>query len=78
MSATLEQRVRRLEDELSQLKRRLDEKPAKPWWEEIAGKWAGNPAFDEAMRLGRQYRESLKPKPKRRKSAKRRNGHPRH
>jgi hypothetical protein len=33
-----------------------------PWWEEILGSFANDPAYDEAMQLGRQYRESLRPK----------------
>ncbi len=30
------------------------------WWEEIAGTFADDPAYDEAMRLGREYRLSQK------------------
>ena len=33
-----------------------------PWWKQIRGSFANDPAFLEAMRLGRQYRESLRPK----------------
>jgi hypothetical protein len=32
-----------------------------PWWEEILGSFANDPVYDEAMQLGRQYRESLRP-----------------
>jgi hypothetical protein len=31
-----------------------------PWWEEISGTFAGNSVYDEAMRLGRKYRNSLR------------------
>lgn len=31
-----------------------------PWWEEISGTFADNSAYDEAMRLGRKYRNSLR------------------
>jgi hypothetical protein len=31
-----------------------------PWWEKIVGTFADNPVYDEAMRLGREYRESLR------------------
>ena len=41
-----------------------------PWWRQIAGRFANDPVYDEAMRLGRQYRESLRPKSKRRKNVK--------
>ena len=31
-----------------------------PWWEEIAGTFADNLAFEEAVKLGNQYRQSEK------------------
>lgn len=31
-----------------------------PWWEEISGTFADNSVYDEAMRLGRKYRNSLR------------------
>ena len=56
----LEERVTRLETEVNALKRHLKQGDAMriPWWEQIAGTFADDPAFDEAMRLGRQYREA--------------------
>lgn len=30
----------------------------KPWWEEIRGTFRDDPVYDEAMRLGREWRES--------------------
>lgn len=61
----IELRVAALEAEVSQLKQRLDTvtQPAKPWWQEIYGTFANDPLYEEAMRLGREYRESLRPKP---------------
>ena len=55
----LEERVALLESEVTQLKRVLNQGAAvrPPWWEQIAGTFANDPAFDEAMRLGREYRE---------------------
>lgn len=32
---------------------------SKPWWEQIAGTFANNSVYDEAMRLGQEYRNSL-------------------
>ena len=32
---------------------------SRPWWEQIAGTFADNSVYDEAMRLGREYRNSL-------------------
>ena len=58
----LKDRVAALEAEMARLKEKL-EIDSKPWTEAIAGAFANDPAFDEAMRLGRKYRESLRPKP---------------
>jgi hypothetical protein len=69
----LESRVAALEAKVEQLQRRLEAviPDAKPWWEHVVGAFADDPAFEEAMRLGREYRESLRPKAsKRAKSAK--------
>ena len=61
-------RVATLEAEVAQLKRQIEAValPAKPWWQEIYGTFAGDPLYEEAMRLGREYRESLRPKPAKR------------
>lgn len=59
----LEERVAILEAEVGQLKKRLATRPAvgKPWWEQITGTFADDPAFEEAERLGREYREAQQP-----------------
>jgi hypothetical protein len=59
----LEERLAYLESEVAKLKAKAesDSLPV-PWWEKIAGTFAENPAYDEAMELGREYRESLRPK----------------
>lgn len=65
----LEARVAALEPEVSRLKG-LVEKSAEPddsWVSKIAGTFANDPIFEEAMRLGREYRESLRPKPRTRR-----------
>ena len=61
-----EQRLATLEAEMAQLKRQFafgeanaDSEPA--WWEKMAGIFAEDPAFEEAMSLGREYRQSLVP-----------------
>ena len=61
----LENRVAMLESEMAQLKQNVETqlKGSTPWWQEITGTFANEPAFDEAMELGRQYRESLRPQP---------------
>jgi hypothetical protein len=66
MSAhSLEERVATLEAEVAELKERLaasQEKNAVPWWERRFGAFKDDPEYEEAMRLGREYRESLRPK----------------
>lgn len=56
----LENRIAVLEKEVAFLKKKIekDEEAKKPWWEQIAGKFANDPIYDEAMRLGREYRLS--------------------
>jgi hypothetical protein len=61
---SLEERVAALESEVARLRERLaEEKPPAvvPWWEQIYGTFADSPEYEEAMRLGRDYRESLRP-----------------
>ncbi len=67
-TAQLEARVSALEAEIARLKKRLQEQPPsrQPWWKEIAGGFANDPVFAEAMRLGEQYRRSLRPTKSRR------------
>ncbi len=59
----LEARLSALEREMAQIKRSLRNKSgsAEPWWERIAGVFEDDPVFEQAMKLGRQYRESLRP-----------------
>lgn len=56
----VEERLARLEAEVEALKReRADAAPAKqPWWEQISGVFKNSPEFEEAVRLGREWRES--------------------
>jgi hypothetical protein len=68
MTASLEKRVAELEARLDAVQKRLaalDDK--KPWWERIAGSFRNDPIYEEAMRLGREYRESQRPKPRKRR-----------
>ena len=64
-SSDLEKRLATLEAEVAKLKAESKKSAAnqRPWWEEIAGTFADDPAFEEAMRLGREWRDSFKPKP---------------
>ena len=66
MSAiTLEERVATVERELAQIKQSLQLETTRqpiPWWESIFGTFVNSEAHEEATRLGREYRESLRPK----------------
>jgi hypothetical protein len=67
-TAQLEQRLARVEADVEQLKAKLNGlSDGRPWWEKVYGSFAGEPAFKEAMRLGREYRESLRPRPRKRR-----------
>lgn len=72
----IEQRVAALEAEMARMKEQLEKAvhPQGDWLDEIYGAFADDPNFEEAMRLGREYRESLRPKARKkpaRKTAKR-------
>lgn len=63
-NSEIETRLAHLESEVAHLKAQLknppEKLPEKPWWQEILGSFANDPDYDEAMRLGREYRESLR------------------
>ena len=59
----IEKRLEMLEAEVALLKSKIEKKDDKtelPWWEQRIGVFADDPIYDEAMRLGREYRESQK------------------
>ncbi len=62
--AELEQRVAELEKAVTQIQKRMasGKAPGRRWWIEDAGRFANDPVFDEIVRLGKAYRDSLKPK----------------
>ena len=74
----LETRVAALEAEVARLRSRIEDSAQRgkntdgnePWWRRIAGTFEGDPIYAEAMRLGREYRESLRPRPRRPKKKK--------
>jgi hypothetical protein len=59
-SQQLETRVATLELELAQMKQVLADSSRRknPWWLEIAGGCENDPTFDEAVRLGQEWRKS--------------------
>ncbi len=61
---TLEERVAALEDKLRQFEHRqgTGEPPDVPQgWKRFVGVFQDDPAFEEAVRLGREWRESQRP-----------------
>jgi hypothetical protein len=60
---SLRERVETLEAEVARLKQLLERTspPERPWWQEIWGTFKDDPIYAEAMRLGREYRESQRP-----------------
>jgi hypothetical protein len=59
----LEARLMVLEREVARLKSMVEGtgQPGAPWWERVAGSFADDPAHEKAMKLGREYRTSLRP-----------------
>jgi hypothetical protein len=66
--AEIELRIAALEAEVAQLKQRQEEsaEPKPHWVDKVFGAFADDPDFLEAMRLGREYRKSQRPKPAKR------------
>lgn len=55
----IEKRLAVLEAEVASLKSKVEKKDDKnevPWWKQRIGMFADDPIYDEAMRLGREYR----------------------
>jgi hypothetical protein len=57
MSQTLEQRVAELEKMVAELRSQPTPTAKKKDWRRTVGVFKDDPDFDEAMRLGREYRE---------------------
>ena len=56
----LEQRVAAVEKELAKLKQRVESPPAATSWiDQLAGTFKDDPEFDEIVKLGREFRESV-------------------
>lgn len=65
MPTSVEERLAALEVEVARIKAQVDEEfPApRPWWEQIRGTFRNDPVYDEAMRLGRDWRVAQKDAP---------------
>ncbi len=62
--AEVEARLSSVEQEVASLKAKVDgpKSPKPRWWERISGSFADDPAYEKAMKLGRAYRASLRPR----------------
>lgn len=58
-SPHLESRVATLETDLAQMKQMLSviAQSKVPWWLKVAGSFENDPTFDEAVRLGQEWRK---------------------
>jgi hypothetical protein len=62
--AQIEDRLQKVERAVDDLTRIIEARPVKGWHRTQAGRFANDPVFDEIVRLGRQYRRSLRPRAK--------------
>ncbi len=69
-AVTVEERLTTLETRLDSLQRLLDDRAPqqtttkeKRGWQAIVGTFASDPLYEEAMRLGREWRESQRGEP---------------
>jgi hypothetical protein len=61
---SLEDRVAVLESEVARLKEQMTKEHPRlpvPWWERIYGTFADSSEYEQAMRLGRAFREAQRP-----------------
>ena len=66
--AQRERRIQALQEQVARLKAMVEEIQGPAEWHKLIGIHADAPeAFEEAMRLGREWRESFRPKPRRRR-----------
>ncbi len=57
-TSSLEQRVVILENELAKIQDQLAKQPLSHWWLKVAGSMEADPTFEEAMKLGQEWRKS--------------------
>jgi hypothetical protein len=61
MSTPIEKRVEALEQKVTDLTRLIAAGPKDPYaWRSTVGMSANDPGFDEMVRLGKEYRQSLR------------------
>jgi len=67
-TAQIEKRLKALESEVAELRAEVSAKGEAPkkGWRAIVGTFANDPLHAQAMRLGRKFRKSLRPRTKKR------------
>jgi hypothetical protein len=60
-SNTVEERLTRIENELTEIRARLDRPAKKNWISRMRGQFRDDPVFDEAVRLGKELRDAELP-----------------
>lgn len=55
-NVAIEQRLTAVENELRNLKQRIES--SQSWYDRMVGAFENDPAFEEVLELGRQFRES--------------------
>jgi hypothetical protein len=70
MSLKLEKRIAALEQQVASLQRQQQANGdnRRCWLDDLYGKFEGDPVFAEAMKLGKKYRQSLRPRSRKAKS----------
>jgi hypothetical protein len=69
MPANLEERVAELERLVAQLQQEKSlQHGGRTWLDDLYGRFEANSPFDQAMKPGRKYRNSLRPRPSKTKS----------
>lgn len=69
-TVSLESRLALLEKEVARLRQALESRDKETAWHRVVGTFANDPLYEEAMTLGRQYRESLRPANRKKKPKK--------
>lgn len=67
---SLEERVAALEAEVARLKQLVERQTPAQGWKAIVGTFLNDPYYEKAMKYGRQYRESLRPRKARKRKGK--------
>ena len=65
--AELTKRVEALEREVARMKQQSTEGDTRPWWQKVRGIYKDDSVMQEIFELGREYRESLRPKPRKKR-----------